>query len=69
MTATQCQDKCQGTEGCQGFMLISPDAPVREPTCTLKRALKNGKNHPNGYIISGPAKCPDPPGKISISKL
>ena len=65
MTAKQCQEVCESTVGCKGFMLISPDAPKREPSCTLKRELKNGKIHQNGYIISGPAKCPDPPGNLN----
>ena len=66
MTAKQCQEVCESTVGCKGFMLISPDAPKREPSCTLKRVLKNGKIHQNGYIISGPAKCSDPPSKLNI---
>ena len=55
MRAKQCQEVCENTVGCKGFMLISPDAPKREPSCILKRELKNGKIHQNGYIISRPA--------------
>ena len=64
MTPRECQNFCENSEGCLGFMLISPNAYNREPFCMLKRKLRNGKNHKNGYIISGPSKCADPPSKL-----
>ena len=45
-------------------MFVSKFAPKRDPSCILKRELKNEKNNVNGQIISGPATCLDPPGKF-----
>ena len=64
MTPKDCQKLCENNKECKGFMFVSKYAPKRDPSCILKRKLKNEMNHENGQIISGPAKCPDPPGKF-----